>query len=92
MLHQETTEETQIVKKVLREWKTCDMCQKKIQRTGPYEVLETEISIETGESYGSEGGSTTTTYADLCQECFEGRLIPWLQSQGVTMQTKESDW
>lgn len=89
MRHEETKEVPQKV--VIRSWTTCDMCQKKIEKRDLYEIKEGEISLRVGSSY-PEGGSATVTRADICENCFRTRLIPWLDSQGVTMQEIEEDW
>lgn len=78
----------------------CDLCRKKNPLIGYdednwneelYEIAKTTVSIEIGTSY-PEGGSSTIRRMDICPECFETKLIPWLQSQGVVMTETELDW
>lgn len=75
------------VKKVLVET-TCDMCNKKIDN-GTFEVDEVEISHNHGSAF-PEGGFTEEDSIDLCGECFQEKLIPWLKSQGCEIQTKDT--
>ena len=78
----------------------CDLCGKeskgeKWQARSCYEVNETEISIEVRQKEGSscpDGGSGTKYEIDLCPNCFKTKLIPWLKSQGATIQEEEWDW
>ena len=69
---------------------TCDMCGVKIEREC-YEVEDIEISRKTGYSY-PEGGSGEKVEVDLCSNCFENELIPWLTSKGVVPTTTEWDY
>lgn len=90
MKHRETKTVTKEVTVVVREWETCDICGSEIV-VGAWEVMDPQVSLRTGESF-SDCGSTTTVSADLCAQCFETKLIPWLESQGVTMQREECSW
>jgi hypothetical protein len=88
--HQETKTETREIKVVLREWQTCDMCGADITEK-EYQVKEGRVLLKEGYSY-PDGGDIKRLRADLCAECFINRLVPWLESQGVKMQTEEVDW
>ncbi len=63
------------------EFITCDLCGEKIA-THIYEVDEVIVNHRYGESY-PEAGFGKETNVDLCGQCFEEKLIPWLRSQGV---------
>jgi hypothetical protein len=85
-----------VVKKFVR--RTCDLCGVASKRgkewePSSYTVAETEVSVtvthRSGKSY-PEGGSGTEVEVDLCPKCFKDRLIPWLESQGATIEA--SDW
>ena len=69
---------------------TCDLCGKKIEEK-TYVVDEVEVRHKIGSSY-PDGGSGEETIVDLCGDCFDTKLIPWLSSQGVKPQTNEWDW
>ena len=69
---------------------TCDMCGRDIKRDA-YDAEEVEIKHRTGEVY-PEGGSGEVTSIDMCGECFEKKLVPWLKSNGVEIRTKEWSW
>jgi len=90
MYHQETKEENRVLTTVLREWCTCDICGEEIKED-IYEVREGRIMLKLGSSY-PEGGNAMIIRADVCEGCFMGKLVPWLESQGVVMQKEEVDW
>lgn len=70
--------------------RTCDFCQKQM-KVGMWEIDETTVSCRLGESY-PEGGSSINLDIDMCSDCFQAKLIPWIKSQGVEMRETESDW
>lgn len=79
---------------------TCDLCGAKAKNrddwgSGHYERDEVDVEVrvrrEKSETYGGEG-TQCITFVDLCPNCFEEKLVPWLKSQGATIQTKENDW
>lgn len=39
-----------------------------------------------------DGGESTTTTADICNDCFEEHVVPFLESLGVKMRVKEIEW
>jgi len=69
---------------------TCDMCRNRIKE-GLYEVNEVTINHKKGQDY-PEGGSGTEITIDMCGECFETKLIPWLAGQGIKPEIKEWSW
>jgi hypothetical protein len=77
----------------------CDLCGK-IAKCGHWESscwdvndVELDISIvnKTGKSY-PETSWGTTYMVDMCPECFQKKLIPWLESQGATILEREWDY
>lgn len=68
----------------------CDICGKSSHLWGehPWSIAESEIKLHTGEGHpgGSCGDDVTV---DLCPVCFEGKLLPWLKTQGVTPQVTQ---
>lgn len=72
------------------DFKTCDLCGEKIME-GTFEINEVEIVRRVGCRY-PEGGSATKTEFDVCGDCFEKKVVPWLISQGGEPYVTESDW
>jgi shikimate 5-dehydrogenase len=81
--------------------RTCDLCGKATkdgdnwQDASVYDVAETEVSVtvkcKEGENYPS-GGHSDDIVVDMCPSCFTTKLVPWLQSQGVKVEAKRTDW
>jgi hypothetical protein len=84
-----------VVKKFVR--RTCDLCGVASKRgkewePSSYTVAETEMSVTIKHRSGyacADGGSGTEVEVDLCPKCFQGRLIPWLKSQGAKIEARE---
>lgn len=73
---------------------TCDICKKKYSDEWGkrnYEVLETNVSLKTGESF-PDGGSGKIISFDICPDCFRNRLIPALKRMGAEPITTEWDF
>lgn len=76
---------------------SCDICKKKAKhpsigwQDGQYQVNETEIRHRTGDSFPG-GGSGHEISVDICPECFQIKLIPWLQDQGCKISKREWDY
>jgi uncharacterized protein (DUF2225 family) len=77
----------------------CDLCGLESTREswheGSYEINETEIKITIVQKNGSsfpEGGSGTEYEIDLCPDCFKGRFVPWLKSEGANINEVEWDY
>lgn len=73
---------------------TCDLCGKRAHsaRTweleldwsrGGSEVALTTVSMELGKQVPLCEPDTEFTGADICPDCFRGKLMPWLESQKV---------
>ena len=78
---------------------SCDLCGKVGKDGGwessSWEVAESEIEIEVRHKDGSsypESGYGQKYNVDICPDCFKGRLIPWLKSQGCKTKFEEWDW
>ena len=77
----------------------CDLCGKESTRADwdadIYEVNETEVKViirhKSGENY-PEGGSGEEYEIDICPDCFVGKLVPWLKSEGAKIESSEWDW
>lgn len=70
----------------------CDLCgveSKSSDWAGAwYEVNETDVRVTVKHRVGSqfpEGSSGEEYEVDICPECFQKRLIPWLKSQGANI-------
>lgn len=73
----------------------CDMCG--AETTDYYSwphchhsVNKTIIRYEWGFHY-PEGNAISMFDIDLCPRCFEGELIPWLESRGVKVREEEQE-
>lgn len=77
------------------EYEECDICKKRTDGRGwkehSYSVVDIDISMRTGDEYPS-GGSGDVISFDVCPDCFENKLIPWMQAQGAEPTIKEWDW
>jgi hypothetical protein len=79
----------------------CDLCGAESRgvnwerKGGRFDVRETEVQVivrsQVGTSY-PEGGAAVVWDIDLCPECFVGKLVPWLRSQGAEVEGREVDW
>lgn len=67
---------------------TCDFCSKKIEYLA-YKTDEVTIRHKEGDSYPEIGGGAAR-FVDMCGKCFNEKLVPWIQSQGVEVQ--KEDW
>lgn len=81
---------------------TCDLCGARGREDSGYEHAS-EWAQHHGSSYDEEvtavrmkighncpdGGSWSTTTFDICRNCFETRLMPWLAEQGATPRTQK---
>jgi hypothetical protein len=66
---------------------TCDLCRRPIPDER-FKVDEVEVSRRQGDVF-PEGGSGTTTSFDICGECWEQILAPFLERMGAEPQTHE---
>lgn len=76
---------------------TCDLCGKTI-KTNQWDgergdnIMDTEVSIETGWGYGGDGGRTEKYEYDICPQCFRSKLMAWLETQGAKPRIVKRDW
>lgn len=77
----------------------CDLCGLEASTAewdcGGWDISETHIevsiSLKEGETY-PECGQETKYEVDLCPDCFKNKLIPWLKSQGATIEEEFREW
>jgi hypothetical protein len=70
----------------------CDVCGKDVDSgLDFYQKSEVDISYECGEIY-PEGGNTKVTSFDLCGECFEKKLVPFLKLLGANPTVEDRDY
>ena len=69
---------------------TCDFCGKKIEFE-PYKLDDVTIDRNVGDRF-PEGSRGVKESVDMCGECWETKLIPWIKAQGVTPTVKEWEW
>jgi len=74
----------------VEEYTTCDLCREKITEDRGSEE-KVEISRRTGDSC-PDGGSGDEIKVDLCCLCFDTKLKPWFESQGVVLTAIKWDW
>ena len=72
------------------DYTVCDLCGAKLQNEA-YEINESTVSCRYGESYPDNGHATHIEF-DVCKSCFVGKLIPWMELQGVKPTITEADW
>ena len=70
---------------------TCDLCKRETKKhdwgEGIFDVDEIEIKRYKGTSY-PDGGCGTEIKVDICPDCFENKLVPWLKSQNCAITEK----
>ena len=73
---------------------TCDLCGSVTTSEWKQDMTDIEkIRVLQVTGYDCQsGGQATEISFDICPDCFENRLIPWLKSQGAEPTIKESDW
>lgn len=73
----------------------CDLCGSQSKDDnwvkGTYEVDEISVSRITGVRY-PEGGNVTVETFDICPNCWETKLVPWMKSQNASPRVKEIDY
>lgn len=66
---------------------TCDICGRKATSDDwseeSYGVDEIRIERRHGQQF-PEGDFTVLSSFDLCPDCWENKLLPWMQEQGAT--------
>jgi hypothetical protein len=55
-----------------------------------YNVAETEIRMRFGDVF-PEGDFSKTTEFDICPDCFEDKLIPWMKLQGAVPTERDTE-
>jgi hypothetical protein len=73
------------------DYKTCDLCQQRIVEPAVYKLDEIQVHRHEGTSY-PEGGWGTDQNFDICPECWDEMLVPWLVSKGAVLTPTEWDW
>jgi hypothetical protein len=70
----------------------CDFCKQEIDlKENSYHEDRVKIQHKKGYNY-PDNGHGEIDYVDMCSNCFSKKLVPWINSQGVQLQTKEWDW
>lgn len=69
---------------------TCDICRGEIApEYGDADLVS--VLHRTGCSY-PDGGSGEEVSFDICGDCFDLKLVPWLREQGADPQSRDWDW
>jgi hypothetical protein len=69
---------------------TCDLCGDEIV-TECYDAEKVEIRHRTGTAY-PESGCGEEVSVDMCGDCFDSKLVPWLREQGANPKPEEWEW
>ena len=70
---------------------TCDMCGGIIKPTQSFQVNEIEIKRRTGFSC-PDGGSGEELDIDICGECFDNVILPFLKTKIQNVRIVDWDW
>lgn len=75
---------------------TCDLCSVESDcdenwAKGEYDEAATVVQLQERKAYPN-GGHLRETAFHICHDCFNKKLIPWLQGQGAKPTIGESDW
>lgn len=75
----------------------CDLCGAESHHRDnwsdePYSFAEVEINSNYGDRYPNMEGYKTEVFFDLCPNCFDNVLVPFLKSKGAEPQEKTTDW
>lgn len=94
MKHYSETMETKTITSMNRKYlnTTCDICGKEFQDEEGFIVVNySRVIIEhvKGESYPEETFESKLE-PDICSECFEGKILPFLRSIGLKGEYEES--
>jgi hypothetical protein len=81
--YKETTKTYKYVSRVF-----CDCCKKEVASQKGYRHQEVEITKESGHNWPEGPVYIRTTY-DICVDCFEERVEPFLKSIGLVKITEE---
>jgi hypothetical protein len=69
---------------------SCDICKKKIEKD-IFSAEEIKIIHKTGSHY-PEGGCGEDKSFDICGDCFENTLSPFIESYGSAAKIEIWDW
>ena len=77
----------------------CDLCGIEAKAgnwdSSSYGINETEIEVKIKQRKGEafpECGHGTEFMVDMCPDCFQNKLIPWLISQGAEITQRNWEW
>jgi hypothetical protein len=76
--------------KVILDYLTCDLCGEKIVHSSD-NMDECTVKRTEGYKYSDCGGGTDTVF-DICGECFESKLIPWMAEQKASPRVEDWDY
>lgn len=69
----------------------CDLCGEKIHDPDATETSDRTVERKVTHDNGCEGGSKTESI-DICDVCWDSKLVPWLASQGTELRVVEDNW
>lgn len=69
----------------------CDICHETIKHGNMFDVDEIKVEHKLGVCYPETSNGQTLSF-DICEKCFNQKLIPWLESQGAKPTIEEWDY
>jgi hypothetical protein len=72
------------------DYKTCDLCKKKIEEEYG-EKSEVTMLYSNGYHY-PEGGGGTEQIFDVCPDCWNDKIVPFMEGQGALFRIREWDY
>ena len=66
---------------------TCDLCGEQIEHERGC-IDEVEVLYRSGTNY-PDGSFGDIVEVDMCSQCFETKLVPWLREQGAEPRTTQ---
>lgn len=91
MKHKKTITEPSYEREVV-DYVTCDLCRQRLPLSaGQYRIDEITVMRREGSSY-PEGGSGIECEFDLCPQCWDEKLVPWMREQGGEVRISEWAW
>lgn len=74
-----------------RDYTTCDLCKQKINEEWRGDYAEVDVCCKIGVRW-PDGGNYDQWEFDLCADCFQNKLVPWMKSQGADPAISDCDW
>lgn len=70
--------------------RTCDICHEVIDSHPMFGRNDVNVEWAYSNNLYPEGGEITTTSFDICGDCFDSKLVPWMKSLGAEPTVEET--